>query len=317
MPGRKRPTGSRSTRAILAASSPTSPTCQRFGETGTYLVTGGLGGLGREVARWLARHGAGHVALAGRRGCDTPGAGDFIDELRSLGAEASAHTIDIGDAAAVQRLVRELHRPQAPLRGIYHAAGVLDDRPLAAMAETHFAAVMRPKATGALALHEATQDAGIALEQFVLFSSIASLVGNSRQANYCAANGFLEGLAAMRRTQGLPALAVDFGAIAGVGMLADDARTAQHLAQIGLTPLDVTIALRGLGRALAKDLGQITVGERAAWRSGRSTRPSVAPRPPSPISSPKRAPRSTTTARWSTSCTVSWPRLRTPPPARS
>jgi acyl transferase domain-containing protein/acyl carrier protein len=236
-----------------------------FQRAGTYLVTGGFGGLGCAVARWLALNGAGHVALVGRRGDQTPGAIELLAELRALGATASAHALDVADAAAVAALVRELHVTERPLRGIYHAAGVLEDRLLMQMQSDQLSRVMQPKAIGAWALHEAAQACGAALDQFVLFSSIAALVGNSRQANYCAANGFLEGLAQLRRRQGLAALAVNFGAIAGVGMLESDARISQHLTQIGLPPLAVDSALRGLGRALVRGLDQVAISEAADW----------------------------------------------------
>ncbi|WP_152220902.1 type I polyketide synthase [Pseudomonas sp. SCB32] len=236
-----------------------------FRSAGVYLVTGGFGGLGCAVARWLAANGAGHVALVGRRGLDTPGAVELLDELRALGAQASAHALDVADTTAVAALVRELHRPGRPLLGIYHAAGVLEDRLLMQMQPDQLSRVMQPKTLGAWALHEAAQDCGAPLEQFVLFSSIAALVGNSRQANYCAANGYLEGLAQLRRHQGQVALAVNFGAIAGVGMLESDARIAQHLTQIGLPPLPVQTALRGLGRALVHGLEQVAISAAADW----------------------------------------------------
>jgi acyl transferase domain-containing protein/acyl carrier protein len=232
---------------------------------GVYLLTGGFGGLGREVARWLARNGAGRIALAGRRGMDTPGARELIAELNTLGCDAGAHAVDIGVPQAVLQLVRELHTSKKPLVGIYHAAGVLDDRLLIDMDPVHIKRVMRPKAGGAWALHEAASKVGAPLEQFVLFSSIAAMVGNSRQANYCAANGFLDGLAHFRRSLGLPALSVNFGAIDGIGMLENDPRVGQHLSQIGMTPLNVKIALGGLGRALAKGLPQIAVCEQLGW----------------------------------------------------
>jgi acyl transferase domain-containing protein/acyl carrier protein len=238
------------------------PTMRR---DGTYLLTGGFGGLGREVARWLARNGAGRIALVGRRGADTPGAIELIEELRLLGSYVTAHAVDIAVPQAVLQLLRELHEPKTPLIGIYHAAGVLEDHLLGYMSPVHIQRVFRPKAGGAWALHEAAKHVGAALEQFVLFSSIANLVGNSRQANYCAANGFLDGLAQFRHSYGLPALSVNFGAIAGVGMLEGDVRVGQHLSQIGMTPLDVQIALRGLGRALAKQLPQVAISDQLSW----------------------------------------------------
>jgi acyl carrier protein len=153
----------------------------------------------------------------------------------------------------------------APLVGIYHAAGVLEDRLLNDMSRADIQRVMRPKAGGAWALHEAAAEVAAPLEHFVLFSSIASLVGNSRQANYCAANGFLDGLVHLRRSQGLPALGVNFGAIDSVGMLGHDVRVGQHLTQIGLTPIGVSVALQGIGRALAKRVTQVAISERIVW----------------------------------------------------
>jgi len=232
---------------------------------GTYLVTGGFSGLGRAVALWLAGNGAGRVVLIGRRGLETPGAPDLLDRLRELGARGEAYAVDVADAEAVTALLRELHRPDAPLLGIYHAAGVIDDQLVRELTPAQVAQVMRPKAGGAWNLHQATSALGIDLEQFVLFSSIANLVGNSRQANYCAANGFLDGLAHLRQSLGMPALSVNFGAIDGTGMLEADDRIGQHLTQIGLAPLEVNVALRGLGRALARRTAQVAIAEKIAW----------------------------------------------------
>lgn len=236
-----------------------------FRADATYLVTGGFGGLGREVARWLARSGAGHVALVSRRGADTPLAQSLLEELRCLGAAASAYAVDMGDAASVRQLIRILEQSSARLKGVFHAAGVLDDQLLGAMNAGQVTRVMQPKAGGGWALHNALLEANAELDHFVLFSSIANLVGNSRQANYCAANGFLDGLAHLRRAMGLPALSINFGAIANVGMLEGDARVGQHLTQIGLTPLDVGIALHGVGKAMVQQLTQIAISEEIAW----------------------------------------------------
>lgn len=241
------------------------PDLPAFRADGTYLVTGGFGGLGSEVARWLAKSGAGHIALVSRRGANTPAAMDLLQELSALGASASAYAVDMADANAVTRLIMELDQSPTLLKGVFHAAGVLEDHLLGDMTAEHIGYVMKPKANGALALHNALHQVGVDPDYFVLFSSIANLVGNSRQANYCAANGFLDGLAQMRRAQNLPALSINFGAIAGVGMLESDARVGQHLTQIGMTPLDVEIALRGVGRALVQDLTQVAVCEQLGW----------------------------------------------------
>ncbi|GGO80882.1 hypothetical protein GCM10011348_18600 [Marinobacterium nitratireducens] len=241
------------------------PDLPAFSADGSYLITGGFGGLGAEVARWLAAHGAGHIALVSRRGGATPGADLLIRDLEQAGASVSTHAVDMARADAVAELIRSLCRDAAPLKGVFHAAGVLDDQLLVDMPPESLARVMAVKAGGALSLHRALESLSVELEHFVLFSSIANLVGNSRQANYCAANGFLDGLAHLRRTRGLPALSVNFGAIAAVGMLEEDARIGQHLTQIGLAPLHVGTALRGLGRALVQGQTQVAIAEQIAW----------------------------------------------------
>lgn len=248
--------------APFAAAAPEAPA---FSADGSYLITGGFGGLGAEVARWLAGQGAGQIALVSRRGGATPGAERLIRDLERAGARVSTHAVDMADADAVEALVRSLCSDATPLKGVFHAAGVLDDRLLLEMPQEALARVMAVKAGGALSLHRTLDALSVEPEHFVLFSSIANLVGNSRQANYCAANGFLDGLAHLRRARGLPALSVNFGAIAAVGMLEEDARIGQHLTQIGLAPLNVATALRGLGRALVQGQTQIAIAEQIAW----------------------------------------------------
>ncbi|ARU86487.1 type I polyketide synthase [Pseudomonas sp. M30-35] len=228
---------------------------------GTYLVTGGFGGFGSKVAHWLAHNGAGHIALAGRSGGDSPGAKQLLESLQALGAQVSAHALDIADPGKVKALISAINSQQQPLRGIYHAAGVLADESIEQMQPQVIHSVMQPKAGGAWALHQATTEAGIELEQFVLFSSIANLIGNSRQANYCAANGFLDGLAKLRHSQGLKALSVHLGGIAGTGMLNIDERTSQHLIRIGISMISPPLALQGIARALAKELPQVAISE--------------------------------------------------------
>lgn len=228
---------------------------------GTYLVTGGFGGFGSKVALWMARNGAGRVALVGRRGFNTPGAAQLLESLHALGAKTSTHTADIANPQSVEALVNTLNTPEQPLLGIYHAAGVLADELIEQMSAESLHAVMQPKAAGAWALHSATQQAGVELEQFVLFSSIANLIGNSRQANYCAANGFLDGLANLRQSQGQAALSIHLGGVAGTGMLEEDERVSQHLLRIGITLINPQIALQGIGRALSKGLPHVTISE--------------------------------------------------------
>ena len=229
---------------------------------GVYLITGGLGALGRETAKWLARRGAGHIVLCGRKGMETPGAREAVDTLAALGAQARILALDITDAQAVAAAVDAMDTPATPLCGVFHAAGVLADKFAVDLEPEDLVSVMRPKALGALALHEATR--GRPLDLFVLFSSIASVVGNKRQSNYCAANAWLDGLAHARHHQGLPALSINLGAVGEVGMASVQAVEA-HLRQIGLMPMPLDQMFAGIEAALASGAAQAMVSAMPDW----------------------------------------------------
>ncbi|MEV6430209.1 SDR family NAD(P)-dependent oxidoreductase [Nocardia sp. NPDC051463] len=176
---------------------------------GTVLVTGGTGGLGRRLALHLAqRHRVRHLLLISRSGSDAPGAQTLRAELAELGADVRIVACDVGDRAALAAVVAGID-PQHPLIGVVHAAGIVDDGVLGALNADRIEKVLRSKADAARHLHELTQDLPIRL--FVLFSSIAGLLGSPGQANYGAANTYLDGLAAHRRARGLPAVSVAWG----------------------------------------------------------------------------------------------------------
>jgi len=181
----------------------------------TYLVTGGLGGLGLLVARWLIDKGAKHLVLVSRR---TPTADmqKSIAALQVPGVSVDVRSIDVSDAAALQALINEVDRAEAPLRGVLHAAGVLDDGVLTALNEERFARVLSPKVDGAWTLHRVTQERQ--LDFFVMFSSLGSVLGAAGQANYAAANAFMDALAHLRARSGLPALVVNWGGWSETGM---------------------------------------------------------------------------------------------------
>jgi acyl transferase domain-containing protein/acyl carrier protein len=190
----------------------------------SYLVTGGLGALGIKVAGWLAERGAGHVVLVGRRP-PTPQTQERIEFIRArTGCQFYVRQADCGDAEQVESIVASMGAELPPLRGVIHAAGVLDDGVLHELSPERMAKVLAPKVYGGLALHHATGAAK--LDFFVLFSSAASLFGSAGQGNYAAANAFLDGLAAHRRALGLPAVSVQWGAWADGGMAAE--LTAPH-----------------------------------------------------------------------------------------
>ncbi|MEK7285885.1 MAG: SDR family NAD(P)-dependent oxidoreductase [Nitrospirota bacterium] len=229
----------------------------------TYLITGGFGGLGKETAKWLAGHGVGQIVLSGRQAGKSENDQNFLSELQGLGCKASAYPCDTSDLSAVQILIDKLAVDAMPLKGIFHAAGVLEDKPISEMRQADLSKVMKPKALGAWHLHLASLQH--TLDHFVMFSSISSLVGNSNQANYSAANGFLDTLAYCRRAQGLSGLSINWGAISSVGMLANNEQVALHLTQIGLSPISFDIGLIGLERVISSGATQICIADFTDW----------------------------------------------------
>ncbi|SCL14097.1 Acyl transferase domain-containing protein [Micromonospora nigra] len=242
----------------------TPPAGTAWRPTGTVLVTGGTGALGRHVARWLLANGAAEVVLASRRGPDAPGTADLLDELTGLGA-ARVVACDVTDAAAVTALVAGL----PALTAVVHTAGVVDDGVLDGLDPVRLQTVLDGKVRAARVLHEAT--AGRSLDAFVLFSSLAGVVGSAGQGNYAAANAYLDAFAAWRRGQGLPATAVGWGAWAADGMAAATAALTARLTRGGVNPLPAVEAVTALGRLVNAADPAVTVADvdwgrlAAAW----------------------------------------------------
>ncbi|MGV9270905.1 type I polyketide synthase [Kitasatospora sp. NPDC003701] len=229
---------------------------------GTVLVTGGTGALGARVAQWLAGAGAEHLLLVGRRGADAEGAAELTERLTAAGARVTVAACDLADRAALARLLSELPAG-LPLTGVVHAAGVLDDGVLESLTTDRFASVLRAKAEGARHLHELTR--GHPLAMFVLFSSISGVLGNAGQANYAAANAYLDALAEQRRAEGLVATSVAWGPWDGGGM-AGTALPAERARRGGLVPMAPEPALLALRRAVARGTTCATVAD-VDWRS--------------------------------------------------
>jgi NAD(P)-dependent dehydrogenase (short-subunit alcohol dehydrogenase family)/acyl carrier protein len=210
----------------------------------TYLVTGGFGGFGKVLARWLADRGARHLVLTGRSGAAAPGAEEFINELSAAGTEVTAVSADVGTKEGVDAIFRAVAASGCPLKGIFHLAMVIDDALLASLTPERFRTVLAPKALGAWLLHERSMDCP--LDAFVMFSSASSVFGNPAQGNYAAANAFLDALAHHRRALGRPALAVNWGVLGGEGYVARNEKVAEYLARQGteaLAPSEVTALL--------------------------------------------------------------------------
>jgi acyl transferase domain-containing protein/NADPH:quinone reductase-like Zn-dependent oxidoreductase/NADP-dependent 3-hydroxy acid dehydrogenase YdfG/acyl carrier protein len=224
---------------------------------GTYLITGGLAGFGLATARWLAGRGAMHLALVSRRGQPLPEDAPIIAEMRDQGISVLTVAADVANAKALGAVLRGLKKSTAPLRGLFHAAMVLRDRPLTEMTQQDLAAVLRPKMTGAWNLHTQTRD--MPLDCFVMFSSLSSLIGSPGQANYAAANAYLDALAHHRRAQGLHGLSVNWGQISDVGVVAERPEVGCYLENIGVRGLSSKEALATLPRLIASGPAQAGV----------------------------------------------------------
>ncbi|MBL1082492.1 SDR family NAD(P)-dependent oxidoreductase [Streptomyces actinomycinicus] len=221
--------------------------------SGTVLVTGATGAVGAAVARWLAAEGADHLLLASRRGTDAPGAAGLVRELTGHGTAVTLAACDVSDRRALAALLDSVP-DEHPLTAVLHLAGVLDDGVLDALTPDRFAGVLAAKAESARHLHELTANRD--LSAFVLFSSLTATVGGAGQANYAAANAYLDALAEHRRAAGLPATSVAWGPWGGDGMAAHG--TVRSAARaMGMSLLDPGRALTALHRAL--DGGDTTV----------------------------------------------------------
>ena len=240
----------------------------------TYLVVGGLTGFGLETARWLVGRGARHLALVGRRGLETPGAADAVAALTAAGVKVHVFACDAADEAALGGVLAFIRRAAPPLKGVVHAAMVVDDGLTADLTAARLQAVIAPKLGGACALDELTR--GDALDFMLLYSSATTLLGAPGQGSYVAANLALEGLAAARCAEGLPTLAVGWGPIADAGYLARQEETREALARrLAAQPLAAAEALAALPALWASGLPTVAYAK-VQWETARRRLPILA-----------------------------------------
>ncbi len=239
---------------------------------GTVLVTGGTGGLGGHVARWLAGMGAEHLLLASRRGPAAPGVPELEAELEGLGARVTVVACDVGDRRQLEGLLAAVPE-EDPLDAVVHAAGVIAEQPIGELTVERLGEELACKADAALALHKLT--AQLDLSAFVMFSSIAGVFGSGGQAGYAAANAFLACLAEHRRGLGLAATSIAWGAWAGEGMAAG---AGEQLNRRGICEMAPKLALGALRQALDRGESCLTVAD-LDWERYAVSYTAARPRP--------------------------------------
>ena len=235
-------------------------------QDGCYLITGAFGGFGKILAQWLVECGARHLVLTSRSGSATPEAQSFISDLQERDVDVRVVRADVGSAEEAARLVAGIRAGRQPLRGVFHLAMVIDDAPIASLTPERMRTVMAPKAYGAWLLHKETRD--MELDCFVMFSSVSSIFGNPAQANYAAANAFLDSLAHHRRALGLPALTINWGVLGGDGYVARNARVSEFLARQGTVAISPREVVSLLESFLNEGMDQV-LAIRVDWSKWR------------------------------------------------
>lgn len=228
------------------------------------------GALGVLFAKWMSQQGARNFVLLSRSGKVQDDALAMFEEVSSV---ASVRKCDIGSAKDLSAMLKDVAKTMPVVRGIIHAAGILDDHLIADLERSHFEGVLAPKVNGTLNLHDGTK--GLKMDYFTLFSSLASLIGTAGQANYCAANAFLDAFASYRRANGSPAVAVQWGPWAEVGMAAR-AGTSESM----VLRIDLNDGLRAMQTILSCSAGLVTgaVGvARIKWSSFLANMPALPP----------------------------------------
>jgi len=222
--------------------------------SGTYLITGGLGSLGLSVAQWMVKKGARHLVLLGRRGASAAAA-SAIKTMEDAGASILVARADVSREDELAGVLAQVEDSMPPLRGIMHAAAVLDDGILLQQDSERCRAVMAPKVTGTWNLHHLTE--GRPLDFFVMFSSVASFLASAGTGNYAAANAFLDAFADYRRSLGRPATTINWGGWAEMGLAAGQPERLERLSERGLKNFSEAEGLAALDTVLRSNSARV------------------------------------------------------------
>jgi amino acid adenylation domain-containing protein len=238
----------------------------QFRADASYLITGGLGGFGLALARWMIDRGARNLVLMGRRAVDSDAVRNGVAKLQTPDVNIVVCQGDVTRGADVASVLNQIHQSLPPLKGVFHAAMVLEDGVLQNLDRDWMLRVMAPKVVGGWNLHEQTRS--LELDYFVLFSSLSSVFGHPGQGNYAAANAFLDQLAHHRRSASLPCLTVNWGYLGDVGYLAERPQLGERLNRQGILSFTVRQALDCLERSLLEQRTQLSVMN-IDWRRWR------------------------------------------------
>ncbi len=230
-----------------------------FRKDSTYLVTGGCGGFGLATARWMGSKGAGNLVLVGRNGVKSEEDAAIIREIEKSGVRVKVVKADITSYEEVKSLMASVEHTMPTLKGIIHSAMVLDDMSLENLEYESLMKVINPKMLGAWNLHLTTIN--MQMDFFVMYSSISSVFGNPGQGNYCAANAFLDSFSGYRRSMGLPAVTINWGAIGETGFVSRNEKVQHNLESMGWKTISVEQAMGVLERVLLENPAQSIVAD--------------------------------------------------------
>jgi len=223
-----------------------------FDQKASYLITGGTGGLAKPLIEYLIRNGVKHIVITSRSECSLE-TQNLIDHVREKEIDITHYSADASNLAQMEKIIANIQQGAQQLKGVFHLAGIVHNDLIVNLSEEGLQQVLHAKMESALILHQLTKD--ITLDMFVLFSSASSILGSRRQANYAAANGFLDGLAHLRQQYNLPALSINWGVFHTIGMAADKIHS---LKKRGFIPLDKQ-SIDILDLFLRSDLPQIVL----------------------------------------------------------